>query len=177
MRFEAHVVAMRRYQWELPVHALRLQVKLFDKPALAATELLVAEGCRDLFVATLDEAITVREAAAQGATFILTPEGTNLLDRNRDRLLPQLTLLADDPVVNGLRALAAEVRAIQTAVKAGECVAVVGLSGAGKSNLLGFLAAHQPPDGPTFVLVDGNLVTGQNPASSEEAARELLKLL
>jgi len=50
----------------------------------------------------------VREAAAQGATFILTPEGTNILDRNRDRLLPQLTLLADDPVVNGLRALAAE---------------------------------------------------------------------
>ena len=50
----------------------------------------------------------VREAAAQGATFILTPEGTNILDRNRERLLPQLTLLADDPVVNGLRALAAE---------------------------------------------------------------------
>ena len=50
----------------------------------------------------------VREAAAQGATFILTPEGTNILDRNRDKLLPQLTLLADDPVVNGLRALAAE---------------------------------------------------------------------
>lgn len=51
---------------------------------------------------------------------------------------------------------AAEVRAIQTAVKAGECVAIVGLSGAGKSNLLGFLAAHQPPEGPVFVLVDGN---------------------
>ena len=50
----------------------------------------------------------VRAAAAQGATFILTPEGTNILDRSRDRLLPQLTLLADDPVVNGLRALAAE---------------------------------------------------------------------
>ncbi len=50
----------------------------------------------------------VREAAAQGVIFILTPEGTNILDRNRDRLLPQLTLLADDPVVNGLRALAAE---------------------------------------------------------------------
>ena len=50
----------------------------------------------------------VREAAAQGATFILTPEGTNILDRNREKLLPQLTLLADDPVVNGLRARAAE---------------------------------------------------------------------
>ncbi len=50
----------------------------------------------------------VREAAAGGATFILTPEGTNVLERNRERLLPALTLLADDPVVNGLRALAAE---------------------------------------------------------------------
>lgn len=32
-------------------------------------------------------------------------------------------------------------------------------------------------DWEIFVLVDGNLVTGQNPASSEEAARELLKLM
>ena len=32
-------------------------------------------------------------------------------------------------------------------------------------------------DWGSFVLVDGNLVTGQNPASSEEAAKELLKLL
>lgn len=50
----------------------------------------------------------VREAAGQGATFILTPEGTNILDRDREKLLPQLTLLAEDPVVSGLRALAAE---------------------------------------------------------------------
>ena len=32
-------------------------------------------------------------------------------------------------------------------------------------------------DWGSFVLVDGKLVTGQNPASSEEAAKELLKLL
>lgn len=50
----------------------------------------------------------VREAAALGATFILTPEATNVLEKNREKLLPALTLLADDPVVNGLRALAAE---------------------------------------------------------------------
>lgn len=50
----------------------------------------------------------VREAARQGAAFILTPEGTNILDRDRERLLPQLTPLANDPVVGGLRALAAE---------------------------------------------------------------------
>jgi len=33
------------------------------------------------------------------------------------------------------------------------------------------------PDWRSYVLADGNLVTGQNPASSEEAARAVLKLL
>jgi ABC-type phosphate/phosphonate transport system ATPase subunit len=33
-----------------------------------------------------------------------------------------------------------EVQSILAAVRAGECAAVVGLSGAGKSNLMGFLA-------------------------------------
>ena len=32
-------------------------------------------------------------------------------------------------------------------------------------------------DWSSYVLVDGKLITGQNPASSEEAARELVKLL
>jgi Transcriptional regulatory protein, C terminal len=51
----------------------------------------------------------------------------------------------------------AEVLAIQTAVMAGECVSVVGLSGAGKSNLLGYLADRQPGgQHPRYVLVDGN---------------------
>ena len=50
----------------------------------------------------------VREAAAQGARLVLTPEGTNLLQRSRDRLLPQLTELDQDPVVLGLRELVAE---------------------------------------------------------------------
>jgi predicted amidohydrolase len=50
----------------------------------------------------------VRQAAAQGATFIATPEGTNILQRDKQALLPQLTLLADDPVFQGLQALAAE---------------------------------------------------------------------
>lgn len=50
----------------------------------------------------------VRQAAGEGATFIATPEGTNILQRDKQALLPQLTLLADDPVVQGLQALAAE---------------------------------------------------------------------
>jgi len=50
----------------------------------------------------------VREAAAQGAQLIATPEGSNILQKDKAKLLPQLTLLADDPVVQGLQALAAE---------------------------------------------------------------------
>ncbi len=36
---------------------------------------------------------------------------------------------------------------------------------------------HKGDDWAPFVLVDGKLVTGQNPASSEKAAEELLKLV
>jgi predicted amidohydrolase len=50
----------------------------------------------------------VREAAAQGARFILTPEGTNVLQKDRERLLPTLVSLEDDIVVLGLRDLARE---------------------------------------------------------------------
>ena len=36
---------------------------------------------------------------------------------------------------------------------------------------------HKGPDWASFVVVDGKLVTGQNPASSQEAAEKLLALL
>lgn len=45
----------------------------------------------------------VREAAAGGARLIVTPEGTNILQKDKARLLPQLRGLDDDPVVLGLR--------------------------------------------------------------------------
>lgn len=50
----------------------------------------------------------VREAAGQGATLIVTPEGTNILQKDRGKLLPQLATLDADPVVLGLRDLAKE---------------------------------------------------------------------
>lgn len=50
----------------------------------------------------------VREAIGQGAQFVLTPECTNVVQKDRAKLLPTLTALEDDPVVNGLRAIAAE---------------------------------------------------------------------
>lgn len=50
----------------------------------------------------------VRQAIGQGARFVLTPECTNVVQKDRAKLLPALTSLEDDPVVNGLRAIAAE---------------------------------------------------------------------
>jgi len=50
----------------------------------------------------------VRQAAQQGAQFILTPEGVNVLQKDRAKLLPTLVSLEDDPVVRGLRDLARE---------------------------------------------------------------------
>ncbi len=48
----------------------------------------------------------VREAAAAGARFIATPEGTNVLQKDRDLLLRLLKSEEDDVVVSGLRAAA-----------------------------------------------------------------------
>ncbi len=70
----------------------------------------------------------------------------------------------------------AEVRAIHNAVRAGECVAVIGLSGAGKSNLLGYLDSRQPSDGrPRYVLVDGNRLPDPSAASFLRLMRRALE--
>lgn len=50
----------------------------------------------------------VRRAAAEGAELIVTPECSNILQRDRAKLLPALTTLEDDVFVSGLRAVAAE---------------------------------------------------------------------
>jgi predicted amidohydrolase len=50
----------------------------------------------------------VREAAAQGASLIATPEGTNLLQRHRPSLRERLAAPQDDPAVAGLCDLAGE---------------------------------------------------------------------
>ncbi len=57
-----------------------------------------------------------------------------------------------------------EVAAIRTAALAGECVAVIGLSGSGKSNLLGFLfqRCNQPA---LFSLVDCNRLLEKTPTA------------
>jgi len=50
----------------------------------------------------------VRDAAARGARLIVTPEGTNLLQRDRAKLFAVLASEDDDPAVRGLSALARE---------------------------------------------------------------------
>jgi predicted amidohydrolase len=50
----------------------------------------------------------VRQAAEQGAELILTPEGTNILQKDRERLFAALRSQDEDPVVLGLRDLARE---------------------------------------------------------------------
>ena len=45
----------------------------------------------------------VAEAAAGGARFIATPEGVNVLQKDRAQLMPMLRPLEEDPVVLGLR--------------------------------------------------------------------------
>src|SRR5215212_8828750 len=50
----------------------------------------------------------VRQAAAGGARLIATPEGTNVLQKDKEKLLPLLRSLEEDPVVAALRGLARE---------------------------------------------------------------------
>lgn len=50
----------------------------------------------------------IRQATAEGAKLILTPEGTNLLEQRRDRRAAAITDEGQDPCVLGLRRLAAE---------------------------------------------------------------------
>jgi predicted amidohydrolase len=52
----------------------------------------------------------VRRAAADGAQFILTPEGTNLLQRDRAMMNATLATVEADVCVQGLIALAAELK-------------------------------------------------------------------
>jgi len=55
-----------------------------------------------------------------------------------------------------------EIQFINEAIRAGECVSIIGLSGSGKSNLLGFLAnrVSGQPSLPRMILVDCNRLSG-----------------
>jgi hypothetical protein len=59
----------------------------------------------------------------------------------------------------------AEVQALLSAARTGDCVSVVGLSGAGKSNLMGFIAERIESPGLRFILADCNRLPGRTPAA------------
>jgi len=73
----------------------------------------------------------------------------------------------------------AEIQQILAAVRSGECVSLVGLSGAGKSNLIGFLSnkvsAQVEARNPAFVLVDGNRARPANAAGLFQLAGQALQ--
>jgi len=75
---------------ELPVALIQLRTPATQDAALAQAAPLI------------------RQAAAGGARFIATPEGTNLLQRDRAKMMDVLKDADDDPCVQGLIALAAE---------------------------------------------------------------------
>jgi predicted amidohydrolase len=52
----------------------------------------------------------IRQAASEGATLVLTPEGSNLLQRNRDAMFAALKSEQEDVCVQGLASLAAELK-------------------------------------------------------------------
>jgi predicted amidohydrolase len=53
----------------------------------------------------------IRRAAGEGAQLIVTPEGSNLLQRDRTLMLRALQPLEHDPFVHGIRKLARELKA------------------------------------------------------------------
>ena len=61
--------------------------------------------------AALDHALPlIRQAAAGGAQFVTTPEGSNFLQRDRAKLMQVLAPLEQDAFVQGVRALAAKLK-------------------------------------------------------------------
>lgn len=52
----------------------------------------------------------IRQAAAAGAELVMTPEGTNLLQKNRAAMFEALCSVEDDACVQGLKGLAAELK-------------------------------------------------------------------
>ena len=71
-----------------------------------------------------------------------------------------------------------EVQRILQAARTGESAAVVGLSGAGKSNLLGFIAnrASSQLDNHRFVLIDCNRINTSDPAAIHQAFQAFYRL-
>jgi hypothetical protein len=73
---------------------------------------------------------------------------------------------------------AKENKVITASVQAGECFSLVGLSGSGKSNLLGFLARRlvRLDSGLNFILIDSNRLFGSHPQDFWRLVRRALAM-
>jgi predicted amidohydrolase len=74
------------------------------------TRIALLQACTGIDPAANARALVaaVEAAAAGGAAMLFTPEMSGLLDRDRERAAPRLSLPADDPVLAGVREAAAK---------------------------------------------------------------------
>jgi predicted amidohydrolase len=106
----------------------------------------------------------VRQAAAGGARFIATPEVTNIVQRDRPKMLAQVTTTDRDPCVQGLIGLAAE---LQVWLLIGSALVLRESGGVANRSLL------VDPDGRTVVtydkmhMFDVDLPSGERARESE----------
>jgi predicted amidohydrolase len=97
-------------------------IKATDGTLVAAV--IQMRSGRDV-AANIDAASTlIRQAAAEGATYIQTPEMTNLLERSREELFVKIRAEREDPSVAVFAALAAELQIVlhvgSLAIRTGE---------------------------------------------------------
>jgi deaminated glutathione amidase len=72
--------------------------------------LIQMRSSREMVTNLSDASLLIRQAASQGATFISTPEMTNIFEPDRERLKAVVMTEADDSSVHGFIALAAKLK-------------------------------------------------------------------
>jgi predicted amidohydrolase len=131
---------------ELPVALVQLRTPAGQDAAFAQAEPLV------------------RRAAAGGARFIATPEGTNFLQRDRAKMFETIRRAEDDPCVEGLVALAAE---LKVWLLIGSALALREDGGAANRAMLVSPDGHVTATYDKIHMFDVDLPTGETARESE----------
>ncbi|MEW6598482.1 MAG: carbon-nitrogen hydrolase family protein [Pseudomonadota bacterium] len=105
----------------------------------------------------------VRAAAADGARFILTPEGTNLLQRDREKLADLMRSEDEDPCVADLRDLA---RSLKVTLLIGSALVKKPEGGAANRSLLVGTEGEIIARYDKIHMFDVDLPTGESPRES-----------
>jgi predicted amidohydrolase len=106
----------------------------------------------------------VRQAVADGAQFVLTPEATNILERDRTKLFAALKPAETDPCVQGLIALAAE---LKTWILIGSALVLREDGGAANRSMLVDPAGKIVATYDKIHMFDVDLPTGERARESE----------